>query len=79
MTWIMTKLRDWRKSQNLKTSELAGILGMSQGSLSRIERGEQWPDRQFFENVRVVTDGDVTANDFLSPVDGFGLDKGDAT
>jgi len=40
-------------------------LGVSVGSLSRIERGEQWPDQAFFERMISLTNGAVTPNDFV--------------
>lgn len=66
----MNALRTWRKKRDLTQDKLAESLGVSVGSLSRIERGEQWPDRSFFERLVEVTSGCVTANDFvLLPVD----------
>lgn len=41
------------------------MLNLSQSSISRIETGKQWPDRETVEAVRALTDGAVTANDFL--------------
>jgi transcriptional regulator with XRE-family HTH domain len=60
------KLRDWRKAENMTGAELAPLLGLSQGSLSKIETGKQWPDRETMERIVAVSDGAVTANDFLS-------------
>lgn len=61
----MNALRTWRKDANLTLEEAAPLLAVSVGSLSRIERGEQWPDRAFFERLAEVTNGAVTPNDFL--------------
>lgn len=61
----MSKLRTWRREAGLTIEAVAAKLRVSVGSLSRIERGEQWPDRQFFERMASLTNGDVTANDFL--------------
>lgn len=40
------------------------MLSVSTGSLSRIERGEQWPDREFFERLPQVTG--ITADELIS-------------
>ena len=61
----MNKLRDWRRQNKFTLEALAEQLGVATGSLSRIERLEQWPDREFFRRVSVLTRGTVTANDFL--------------
>jgi len=61
----MNALRNWRKQNNLTLEEASAALAVSVGSLSRIERGEQWPDRSFFERLAKATSGEVTANDFL--------------
>lgn len=59
------KLRDWRKSKNLTMAEAVEILGLSQPSISRIERGEQWPDRETAQQIMARTDGAVTPNDLI--------------
>lgn len=62
----MSALRDFRKAAKITLDDMAPKLGVSVGSLSRIERGEQWPDRDFFERLSVVTDGKVTADDMVA-------------
>lgn len=61
----MNALRTWRKANKLTIEQVAASVGTSTGSLSRIERGEQWPDPDFFRRVIAVTAGAVTPNDFL--------------
>jgi len=63
----MNALRTWRKANNKTLGEMARLIGVSDASLSRIERDEQWPERQIFERIAEVTAGQVTANDFLTP------------
>lgn len=65
----MNALRTWRRERGLTIEQMAERLGVSVGSLSRIERGEQWPDREFFERMIVETAGEITANDFCQPPD----------
>jgi transcriptional regulator with XRE-family HTH domain len=61
----MSDLRTWRKVAGHTLEQAATLLGTSTGSLSRIERGEQWPDPEFFRRVVDVTNGEVTPNDFF--------------
>jgi len=61
----MNALRTWRREQGLTIEAMAERLGVSIGSLSRIERDDQWPDREFFERMAVETSGAVTVNDFV--------------
>lgn len=67
MCGAMNALRNWRKRRNVSIEAMATAIGVSIGSLSRIERGEQWPPRETFARIFEVTDGEVTANDFVSP------------
>lgn len=60
------KLRDWRKNRNLTMAQAVEVLGLSQPSISRIERGEQWPDKDTMQQIMDRTDGEVTPNDFMS-------------
>ncbi len=62
----MNALRNWRKRRNVSIEAMATAIGISIGSLSRIERGEQWPPRETFARILDVTDGEVTANDFVA-------------
>ncbi len=60
----MNALRTWRKAHNLRLEDAAPMLATSIGSLSRIERGEQWPDRDFFERLPHVTG--ITADELIA-------------
>ena len=62
----MNPLRTWRKDRKLTIEHVAQQLDISVGSLSRIERDGQWPDRDFFERMVVLTEGTVTSNDFFA-------------
>ena len=60
------KLRDWRKNRRkLTMAQAVDVLGLSQSSISRIERGEQWPDKDTMQQIMDRTDGEVTPNDFM--------------
>ena len=62
----MTTLREYRKSRGIPLEVVATEVGVSSASLSRIERGEQWPDKLILENIERYTDGEVTPNDFTA-------------
>jgi transcriptional regulator with XRE-family HTH domain len=66
---MSTTLRAWRKSRGLTIEAVARDLDISGGSLSRIERGEQWPDRAIIIRITDLTNGEVQANDFVPEFD----------
>jgi transcriptional regulator with XRE-family HTH domain len=57
----------FRSEKGLTLSQLGELLGVEKGNLSRIIRGSVWPRREFFEKVVELTNGEVTANDFVAP------------
>lgn len=59
------KLKAWRKKHNLSMEKAKAVLGLSQPSISRIERGRQWPDKETMQQILDRTDGEVTPNDFV--------------
>ncbi|XAI95911.1 hypothetical protein [Microcystis phage Mwe-JY25] len=63
-------LRQFRREQGLSLEALGKDLGVDKGRLSRIERGQIWPSRDFFIRLAEVSRGRVTPNDFLSGRDG---------
>lgn len=66
MTDAVNPLRTYRKSRKIRIDAMAERLGLSSASLSRIERGEQWPGtHEFFEKLAEVTEGQVTADDLV--------------
>lgn len=60
-------LKDWRKQNGLSMERAAEILDLSQSTISRIEAGKQWPDKATVLKIVELTDGLVTANDFVNP------------
>lgn len=56
-------LREWRKARDLTAAMLAEQLGMTQPTLTRIERGETWPNPETIEKIFDVTGGEVTVAD----------------
>lgn len=61
----MTTLRDFRKKSGLTIEQMAAELGLSSASLSRIERGDQWPDWEIIRRVEKHSGGKVRPSDFL--------------
>lgn len=59
------KLRIWRQNNEITLVNLALQLGISTASLSRIERGQQWPDKETMQAIVKVTKGAVKADSFL--------------
>lgn len=67
----MTPLRKWRKAKDISLADLARLLGTSIATVSRVERGEQWPSRGLLISISEITAGDITANDFIGASDAF--------
>ena len=59
------KLKTWRENQNLKQVELAAKLGCTAATISRIEAGKFRPDWPLLARIAELSDGAVTANDFM--------------
>jgi antitoxin CcdA len=63
----MNAMLAFRKAHGLTLAEAAEkIGGVSVGSLSRIESGEQWPSAELALRIAQATDGVVTPNDLLA-------------
>jgi transcriptional regulator with XRE-family HTH domain len=58
-------LLDWRKARKMTQGEFAEMIRRSTPTVSRIEAGMQWPDRETMQAIVEATDGAVTANDLL--------------
>jgi transcriptional regulator with XRE-family HTH domain len=67
MDQARSRLHDYRKKHGITLQVLGEALGVEKGHLSRIERGQVWPSRDFFERLVELTNGEVTANDFVAP------------
>jgi len=57
-TGIGIRIREWRKSQHMKSFELAKLIKISQGSLSDIENNKSDPSASTIVNVLTLTDVD---------------------
>lgn len=68
MTQAEHPLRRWRLTQRLTLAALAERVGVDLSNLARYERGERMPRPAVLARIRDVTQGAVTANDFLPPM-----------
>ena len=59
------KLKNWRKSQNLRLTDAAALVGCSPSTLSRLENDKQGFSRKLLQKIHQVTGGEVTPTDFL--------------
>jgi transcriptional regulator with XRE-family HTH domain len=59
-------LKIFRKNHQLSQDELADKLGVSKSAISRWENGGRWPNRLIVRKISRITNGAVTANDFVS-------------
>lgn len=59
-------LLQWRKARDLTVSDCAAALGISQGYLSQIERGKQFPRPEIIGLVEAATHAQVTVVDHWS-------------
>lgn len=58
------QLRDWLSNKRMKPEEFASAIGASKGAVLKWMYGERFPRRNQLEQIREVTKGKVTANDF---------------
>lgn len=58
------KLIEWRKQAGLSRVELAKRLGVDDETIRRYEMGERFPRQAIRQEIRIVTGGAVTADDF---------------
>lgn len=63
-------LHEYLTSRNLKPSVFAGEIGVPASTITRILSGERSPGLDLLKLIRDNTDGAVSPNDFLPPIDG---------
>lgn len=59
-------LRKFRNKHGIGIDEMARRAGTSKASISRIENGSQWPSGGLLSRLIRATNGEVTADDFLT-------------
>jgi predicted XRE-type DNA-binding protein len=58
------RLADWLKETGMAQDTFAAAIGVTQGRVSQLVRGG-WPSADLALKIAIVTDGKVTANDFM--------------
>lgn len=66
------RLVDYRKKRGLTQKQLGELLDLEQATVARYEAGKRLPQRDELDRIYRLTDGEVTANDFVGqePVPG---------
>lgn len=62
---VCMKLETYLKTNGLTDEAFASLVDLSQSQISRIKRDKSWPTRDVMERIAKVTNGAVTANDFI--------------
>jgi transcriptional regulator with XRE-family HTH domain len=57
-------LRAYRQAAGISLAVLAAQCATSTATISRIERGEQWPERELIRRLIDATGGKLSFNDF---------------
>lgn len=58
-------LKKWRVAHNLSPAEVGQKIGCTRLSVNRYESGRRRPKQPFLDRIVVMTDGEVTASDWL--------------
>lgn len=61
-------LSEYMAAQGLDDDAMAGLIGRSRPTVSRIRRRKTRPDWQTIERIKEATNGAVTADDFCEAV-----------
>lgn len=61
----MSALRKYRREAKVSQADLAGALGVSQGTISKIERGVALPSLNLAVGIEQFTRGTVPANSWV--------------
>lgn len=73
------KLGEWMEESQLDDAAVAARVRSDRSTISRVRRGMHKPSWELVEKLRDVSDGKVTANDFLDdPANGDAQAKGAA-
>jgi transcriptional regulator with XRE-family HTH domain len=57
-------LKKWREERNLSSADVGRMIDCTRLSIARYEEGRN-PKQPFLDRIVVMTDGEVTANDWL--------------
>jgi plasmid maintenance system antidote protein VapI len=59
------KLTEWLSREGVKKKDFAAMVGASNATISDLCNGKKWIGRELAAAIARVTDGDVTAADFV--------------
>lgn len=59
------KLAAWLELKGIKRGEFAQSIGVTGGWITSLCDGSGWPSREVAERIARITEGAVTADDFL--------------
>lgn len=59
------KLAEYLESKSIKRGDFAASIGVTAGWITSLCDGSGWPSRDVAEKIAAVTEGDVTADDFM--------------
>ena len=59
------KLVDYLLANNIRRTDFADMVGVSQSYVTQLCQGQIWPGREIVTKILEVTDGQVTPNDFV--------------
>lgn len=59
------KLAEYLESRSIKRGDFAASIGVTAGWITSLCDGSGWPSREVAEKISAMTEGEVTANDFL--------------
>lgn len=60
------KLKEYLKTNEIRSEDFAKSLGVSRGGVLKWITGERFPRPKALAKIEKVTDGQVTANDFTA-------------
>ena len=59
------KLADYLEQEAVSDAEFARLIGVKRQAVHRYRKGARFPDRRVLSKIHEVTNGRVTANDFV--------------
>ena len=59
------RLNEWIAANDMTMAAFAALIGVEAASVTRYANGDRIPRREIMRRITSVTDGKVTANDFI--------------
>lgn len=61
------RLAEWLKQENKTATDLAAEIPVDTSTVTRYVNGQRVPRKEHMRRIRDITNGAVTADDFMSP------------